>query len=397
MESKNILVAAEDVDDAGIIHDMLRREFDNVAVSTDPGKAVEDFETHRPAVLVLAFTTLAQAQAYYLGLYRLSTEVHGMPHRTIILCSKGELEQVYVLCKKGYYANYVLFWPLGYDSNRLPMEVHHALQQMGIGEAEGPTAAEFAAQARRIQGLEAMLEQNLAIGQEQLDLASQSFDRAGDEIETALEGFSRRLASEQRGELLEHWDRGGFEAAIDRLARELDQLKQGQIGQNLSAARASIEPIRQWAYQLKQQLEPQMESIRTLQQMSDAVKPLVLIVDDDEFQHRLLRRVLAGVDLELCFAASSSEALALMHRRRPDLVLMDVGLPDVNGIDTTRRIKSVKTFAQIPVVMITGHHGQKETVIQSRKVGAADFIVKPFEKAVLMRKLSVFLNRELDA
>ncbi|MFC6668675.1 response regulator [Marinobacterium aestuariivivens] len=86
-----------------------------------------------------------------------------------------------------------------------------------------------------------------------------------------------------------------------------------------------------------------------------------------------------------------------MHRRRPDLVLMDVGLPDVNGIDTTRRIKSVKTFAQIPVVMITGHHGQKETVIQSRKVGAADFIVKPFEKAVLMRKLSVFLNRELDA
>lgn len=83
---------------------MLRREFDNLAISTDPDKAVEDFEAHCPAVLVLAFTSLAKAQAYYLGLYRLSTQAHTMAHRTVILCSKGELEQVYALCKKGYYS-----------------------------------------------------------------------------------------------------------------------------------------------------------------------------------------------------------------------------------------------------------------------------------------------------
>ncbi|MFC6674148.1 response regulator [Marinobacterium aestuariivivens] len=367
MTDKNILIAAEDVDDADVIFDMLRREFDNLAISTDPDKAIEDFEAHCPAVLVLAFTSLAKAQAYYLGLYRLSTQVHTMAHRTVILCSKGELEQVFALCKKGYYASYVLFWPLGYDSTRLAMEVHHALEQMSTGEEGGPTPAEFAAQARRIAGLEAMLEKNMAQGNEHIDLASRSFDQAGENITVALNGFAQRLTMDRSAGETETWDRTTYEAVIDRLAKDLEQLKQEKIDQSLDSAKASIQPMRQWAEQFKQELEPQLESVRAIQKLSEAVRPLVLVVDDDEFQQKLLGQILVEAGVELMFAASSNEALALLHRRRPDLVLMDVGLPDLNGIETTRRMKSVDRFASIPVVMITGHHGQKEVVIQSRR------------------------------
>ncbi|MBV1787959.1 response regulator [Marinobacterium sp. D7] len=392
MSNRSILIAAEDVDDAEVIFEMLRREFDNLAVSTDPDKAVEDFEAHCPAVLVLAFTSLAKAQAYYLGLYRLSTQVHTMAHRTVILCSKGELEQVYALCKKGYYSNYVLFWPLGYDSTRLAMEVHHALEQMSTGEEGSPTPAEFAAQARRIAGLEALLKENMAKGSEHIDLAGRSFDQAGEKITVALNGFTQRLAEDRSAGATGSWDRATYEAVIDRLAKDLEQLKREKIGQSLDSAKASIQPMRQWAEQFKQELEPQLESVRAIQKMCEAVRPLVLVVDDDDYQQKLLGQILSGAGVELLFASSSNEALSLLHRRRPDLVLMDVGLPDVNGIETTRRLKSVKRFAAIPVVMITGHHGQKEVVIQSRRVGAADFVVKPIDKAVLLRKIDTYLK-----
>ena len=71
-----IMVATEVVADADLVMKLLREEFDEVVVSTDPGRAVQDFEKHQPEVLILAFNTLEKAERYYLGLYRLGTLVH---------------------------------------------------------------------------------------------------------------------------------------------------------------------------------------------------------------------------------------------------------------------------------------------------------------------------------
>jgi hypothetical protein len=59
---------------------------------------MQDFESHRPDVLILAFKTLEKSERYYLGLYRLSKVVH--PHRTLILYGKAEIKLAYELCKK---------------------------------------------------------------------------------------------------------------------------------------------------------------------------------------------------------------------------------------------------------------------------------------------------------
>ena len=93
-------MATSIVGDAELVSRLVREEFDNVAVSTGPGRTVQDFEKVRPKVLVLAFNTLERAENYYLGLYRYrpSTLVHVLPHRTLILCNKDDLRRVYELC-----------------------------------------------------------------------------------------------------------------------------------------------------------------------------------------------------------------------------------------------------------------------------------------------------------
>jgi CheY-like chemotaxis protein len=117
----------------------------------------------------------------------------------------------------------------------------------------------------------------------------------------------------------------------------------------------------------------------------------VLVVDDDEFQHGLLRQLLVDVKLELVFVTSGVAAIAALCKRRPDLVLMDVDLPDTDGIETTRRIRSVQQFTNIPVIMITGN-SEKGVVVESLKAGASDFVVKPFDRNSLIAKVHKFLS-----
>ena len=115
------------------------------------------------------------------------------------------------------------------------------------------------------------------------------------------------------------------------------------------------------------------------------------MVDDDKYQHKLLSAVLRDANLELVFATSSTEAMAMLSRRRPDLILMDVDMPDIDGIETTRRIRSVERLAGIPVVMLTGH-SDKDVVVRSMTVGATGFLVKPLNKDALLAKIRSCLN-----
>jgi CheY-like chemotaxis protein len=182
-------------------------------------------------------------------------------------------------------------------------------------------------------------------------------------------------------------------SVLDLLQTEFARLQTEQVDVHLRTASSAIQPVSDWAERFRQKLVPEMESVRGLQQLAETRKPLVLVVDDDAFQHKLVARLLKDAGVELMFALSSQEAMAAMRARRPELIFMDIGLPDLSGIETTRRIKAIESFASIPVVMITGH-SKKEVVVECLKAGACDFVVKPLDKAVLLKKLSTLLYME---
>jgi len=117
------------------------------------------------------------------------------------------------------------------------------------------------------------------------------------------------------------------------------------------------------------------------------------VVDDDEFQHKLVARLLQESGAELIFALNSMDALAVIRSRRPELIFMDIDLPDLSGIETTRRIKAIEAFASIPVVMITGH-SKRDVVVESLRAGACDFVVKPFDRTTLLKKFKSLVHRD---
>jgi DNA-binding response OmpR family regulator len=81
----------------------------------------------------------------------------------------------------------------------------------------------------------------------------------------------------------------------------------------------------------------------------------------------------------------------MLKRAHPDLILMDLMLPDLDGVEVTRRIRSMPGLGSVPIVMITGK-SDKDNVINSLRAGAADFVVKPFDRAILLGKVRQFLG-----
>lgn len=379
--TSTILVASDDPGDADLVKRLLAAEFGKIFTSTAQDKAVEEFELRRPDVLVLAFNTLEKAELYYLGLYRMSHTIQLHPHRTVILCNKDDVKRVSELCMRRYFDDYILFWPMNHDAPRLPMSVHLAIRELtAAAQHTGPSVAEFAAQARRLSELEKLLDRQVTLGGQHIEAASLAMEKAKENVGAALDGFTRRLGRGDLKEVVEVKNAEGLE-------REMTRLKQDEIQRHLAAASESVQPLKQWTHEFRQEYAPHLESARALSAMANSVKPKVLIVDDEDFQHKMIAKILGAENYDFVFASSGMEALSALRNIRPDLILMDVMMPDMDGLEVTHRLKTSPQFASIPVMMISGK-SEGNIILKCMKAGAADFVVKPFEMEKLKAKVA---------
>ncbi|HEY3081678.1 MAG TPA: response regulator [Chloroflexota bacterium] len=119
------------------------------------------------------------------------------------------------------------------------------------------------------------------------------------------------------------------------------------------------------------------------------VRPTVLLVDDEPKIHRLVHRVLEPAGFEVLDARDGQEAVEMLPVRRPDVVLLDVVMPRLDGMETCRRIRAV---CDIPVVMLTGQ-SDEDTLVRGLGVGADDYLTKPFSPRELVARVRAVLRR----
>ena len=127
--------------------------------------------------------------------------------------------------------------------------------------------------------------------------------------------------------------------------------------------------------------------------------PRILVVDDQMINVQLLRRKLERHNLAVVAAYSGQEALDAINAEKPDLILLDVMMPEMDGIEVCKRLQSREDTRTIPVIFITARN-TKEGKIEGLAVGAVDYITKPIDLDETLARVQtqlrfVNINREM--
>jgi two-component system cell cycle response regulator DivK len=116
----------------------------------------------------------------------------------------------------------------------------------------------------------------------------------------------------------------------------------------------------------------------------------ILVVDDQLDNRQIIRDLLSTTDYELTEAENGDQALAAVAEQRPDLILMDIQLPIMDGYEATRRIKADPALGSIPIIAVTSYAlGGEEQ--KARAAGCDGYVTKPFSPRQLLAKIREFL------
>lgn len=121
------------------------------------------------------------------------------------------------------------------------------------------------------------------------------------------------------------------------------------------------------------------------------MSPRILIVDDEPTNLRVLRQVLQDEPYRLSFARNGKEALALIDQERPDLLLLDVMMPEMTGYEVCQVLRERYTHSPIPVILVTALRETRDEV-RGFELGAVDYITKPFTPAIVKARVRTHLS-----
>ena len=119
----------------------------------------------------------------------------------------------------------------------------------------------------------------------------------------------------------------------------------------------------------------------------------ILVVEDQEDDRQIIRDLLAGTEYEITEAEDGEHALAAVAKERPDLILLEIQLPTMDGYTATRTIKADPAMRSIPIIAVTSYALSGEDK-RARAAGCDDYVPKPFSPRQLLAKIKQYLSQD---
>lgn len=119
-------------------------------------------------------------------------------------------------------------------------------------------------------------------------------------------------------------------------------------------------------------------------------KKKILIVEDNPANLKMLKLILENIDCEIFEALDGKDALALAIEKMPDLILMDIQIPRIDGLEVTRRLRKMEGFVETPIVALTAFAMEKDEQA-GLDAGCTEYMVKPFSTTKLLKIVNKYL------
>lgn len=116
----------------------------------------------------------------------------------------------------------------------------------------------------------------------------------------------------------------------------------------------------------------------------------ILVIEDTEDNRQIVRDLLTSVGYDLVEAVDGLEGVAAAEREKPDLILMDIQLPGIDGYEATRRIRAIPDLSKVPIIAVTSYALSGDEA-KTREAGCDGYVAKPFSPRQLLAKIREFL------
>jgi CheY-like chemotaxis protein/phosphoribosyl 1,2-cyclic phosphodiesterase len=263
----------------------------------------------------------------------------------------------------------------------------HALHPLGAPPGTAPVHHEDRRHIRFLEGADLVIhdaQYTLAEFPAKAGWGHTPVERA---VDYALLAHARQLA-------LFHHDPERPDTAVDRLC----DMARGYAATNKSALHvfaAAEGQVLELSRELPEQRPPGPARASALLSQTSLAASTVLIVDDDPVITRLLQSTLQEEGVQVLTASDGESALQLVHQRRPALILLDMVLPGINGLEVCRalRAQSDAYLCDLPIVMLTGVAPQERDLVEAFAAGVTDYLVKPVKPTLIRSRVRAWLLR----
>jgi CheY-like chemotaxis protein/phosphoribosyl 1,2-cyclic phosphodiesterase len=263
----------------------------------------------------------------------------------------------------------------------------HALHPLGAPPGTAPVHHEDRRHIRFLEGADLVIhdaQYTLAEFPAKAGWGHTPVERA---VDYALLAHARQLA-------LFHHDPERADTAVDQLC----DMARGYAATNNSALHvfaAAEGQVLELSREPSDQPPATLARASALLSQASLTASTVLIVDDDPVITHLLQNALQDEGVQVLTAADGESALQLVHQRRPALILLDMVLPGINGLDVCRalRAESDAYLCDLPIVMLTGVAPQERDLVEAFAAGVTDYLVKPVKPTLIRSRVRAWLLR----
>lgn len=375
-----IMVVTDEPEDEKVLRHILGPEFSDLHFESDIDSALSSFVDLAPEILIMAFPEISSAESFYLGLFRTDENAAAkIRHQSLILCHSQETEVAYKLCKKRVFDDYVVFHPLQ-DPNRLKLSIDQAIERIGLQDAAKGFAPALAGVSEGIGELNGFLGTAIGAGKKIGQNLSNATNNLSGDMDHQIKSLRKILADHQ-------FDGGNKLLDDSKVLNHLESL--AKLANVVKKDGMASTDIATWFNDFEKKSNEQVAAIEEMVKIE--FEQSILVIEDDEFTQDIYRLVLGEAGYVVFIAGDGYEALRHIHQKIPDLILVDIILPDIDGIEIIRRIRLDPQFVDIPIIVASGH-AEKAKVQSAFQAGARDFVVKPIEKQILLEKLKRHLK-----
>ncbi len=125
--------------------------------------------------------------------------------------------------------------------------------------------------------------------------------------------------------------------------------------------------------------------------MPDINSSLILLVDDSEVSNFLMQSILEDRGYSILSVSNGKDALDLLKQQQPDLIILDIMMPEMNGFGVLESVKKIEATAKIPVIILTARNNLKDQE-KALSMGAADYVIKPIDIEDVLERVNNLVN-----